>query len=117
MPWGSAASVGATLASGGTMESIDKGREDALWRSLVADEELPRYWSESVWSHATGEPSGRCSSRRWPEAELSNELRLAELWDLCDIGCLCMDEFFELSALLSEVPVLPGSLCVDCDML
>ena len=42
-------------------ESCDDGALDAeleldsdpeeLWRSLIADEEYPRYWSESVWAH------------------------------------------------------------------
>jgi hypothetical protein len=51
------------------------------------------------------------------EAELAAELRLSELWARCDSGCLAMDEFFELSALITQVPGLPGSLCVDCEML
>jgi hypothetical protein len=51
------------------------------------------------------------------EADLSNEIRLSELWDHCEVGCLSMDEFFELSALIGEVQGITGSLCVDCDML
>ena len=51
------------------------------------------------------------------EAELGNELRLAELWGLCDRGSLAMDEFFELSALIARVEGLPGALCLDCAML
>ena len=51
------------------------------------------------------------------EAELCDELRLSELWGLCESGRLAMDEFFELSALIARVHGLPGSLCVDCEML
>ena len=37
----------------GTSEAeleLDSDPEE-LWRSLIADEEYPRYWSESVWTH------------------------------------------------------------------
>ena len=27
---------------------------EELWRSLIPDEESPRYWSESVWSRVRG---------------------------------------------------------------
>ncbi len=98
---------------------LDSDPEE-LWRSLVADEELPRYWSESVWSHAAEdgpETGALLFVDHEAEGELANELRLAELWDLCESGCLGMHEFFELSALLTQVPGLPGSLCADCEML
>jgi len=93
---------------------------EELWRSLIADEEYPRYWSESVWSHhakAVSEFGALLFTDRDAEAELTNELRLSELWGRCDSGCLEMDEFFELSALITQVQGLPGSLCLDCDML
>jgi hypothetical protein len=116
------------------MEHLDEGRDEvaaeaeleadsdpeALWRSLVADEDYPRYWSESVWSHDAEEVSRSGALLfvdRDAEAELSNELRLSELWGLCESGHLAMDEFFELSALIAQVQGLPGSLCVDCEML
>jgi len=113
------------------MESIDKGREDAfsevgleagsdpdaLWRSLIADEEHPRYWSESVWGHDADEVGSLLFAAMGAEADLSNEIRLSELWGHCETGCLSMDEFFELSALIGEVQGITGSLCVDCDML
>ncbi len=116
---------------GGIMASIDKGREDAfsevglepgsdpdaLWRSLIADEEQPRYWSESVWGHGADEVGALLFADMGAEADLSNEIRLSELWDLCELGSLSMDEFFELSALIGEVQGILGSLCVDCDML
>jgi hypothetical protein len=93
---------------------------EALWRSLVADEDYPRYWSESVWSHDAEEvfrSGALLFVDRDAEAELRDELRLSELWGLCESGRLSMDEFFELSALIARVQGLPGSLCVDCEML
>lgn len=111
-------------------ESWDDGALDAelepgsdpeeLWRSLIADEEYPRYWSEGVWSEDADEDhEGGALLFIGPEAEraLTDELRLSELWGLCERGRLGMDEFFELSALITEVQGLPGSLCVDCHML
>ena len=66
----------------------------------------------------TGSRPVRCSSSdRGAEAELCNELRLAELWGFCESGSLAMDEFFELSALITEVEGIRGSLCADCEML
>ena len=91
---------------------------EELWRSLIPDEDSPRYWSESVWSHDAGDDSGALLfTDGGAEAELAGELRLSELWARCEGGCLVMDEFFELSALITQVQGLPGSLCVDCDML
>jgi hypothetical protein len=126
--------VGTKRPVGGTMEQFDETWEDGapeadielnsdpeeLWRSLIADEEYPRYWSESVWSrHAedVSESGSLLFTDREAETELTDELRLSELWGRCEIGCLAMDEFFELSALITQVQALPGSLCLDCDML
>src|SRR5258708_4711605 len=124
MPRGGAARGGRAALAGGTMESIDKGREDALsevglelgsdpdalWRSLLADEAHPRYWSESVWGHGPDEVGALLFADMGAEADLSNEIRLSELWDYCEMGCLCMEEFFELSALIGEVQGIAGSL-------
>jgi hypothetical protein len=126
--------VGAQHSAGGTMDHFDESWDEApseaepdvdsdpeeLWRSLVADEDYPRYWSESEWSHDADDvllSGALLFVDRDAEAELSNELRLSELWGLCETGCLDMDEFFELSALIAQVQGLPGSLCVDCEML
>jgi hypothetical protein len=119
---------------GGTMEHFDESRDEvapeaeleddsdpeALWRSLVADEDHPRYWSESVWSHDAEDAVGSGALLfvdRDAETELCDELRLSELWGLCESACLAMEEFFELSALIAQVQGIPGSLCVDCEML
>jgi len=114
------------------MESFDEGWDDAapetdlefdsdpdaLWRSLIADEAYPRYWSESVWGTDDAFEAGSLLfADRGAEADLSNEMRLSELWDSCETGCLCMEQFFELSALIGEVQGISGSLCADCDML
>jgi hypothetical protein len=126
--------VGTQHSAGGAMEDFDESWDEvvpdaepevdsdpeALWRSLVADEDYPRYWSESVWSHDAEELSRSGAllfGDREAEAELCNELRLSELWSLCESGRMAMDEFFELSALIAQVPELPGSRCIDCEML
>jgi hypothetical protein len=111
-------------------DSWDEGWSDAdlevnsdpeeLWRSLVADEAHPRYWSESVWSHDAEdvfESGALLFADGEAETELTRELRLSELWGHCESGLLAMEEFFELSALITQVDGLPGSLCVDCEML
>jgi hypothetical protein len=114
------------------MESIDEGSDDAapeadldsrpeeLWRSLVSDEEYPRYRSESVWNLDAEDrlaPGPLLFADLADEGDLGNELRLSELWGHCESRCLSTEEFIELSALLMEVRGIPGSLCVDCDML
>ena len=99
--------------------ALDSDPEE-LWRSLIADEEHARYWSDSVWSHDAGRDSeigALLFADDGSEAELCSEIRLSELWGYCESGCLAMDEFFELSALITGVPGLQGCLCADCDML
>jgi hypothetical protein len=97
---------------------------DELYRRLLPEEEGVRFWSESAWSN----PAGRTGDRDHGEAaalfaapeaedELSRELRLSELWEHCQRGCLTMDEFFELSSLITVVDAITGSLCADCAML
>lgn len=119
---------------GGTMEWFDESWDDAasevelqpgsdpeeLWRSLIAAEEHPRYWSESVWSHDPDhvfEDRDLLFADRSAETQLCHEIRLSELWGLCETEGLAMGEFFELSSLITEVHGIPGSLCADCDML
>jgi hypothetical protein len=93
---------------------------EELWRSLLSDEEYPRYVSDAVWSPDAEDviwADALLFTDRDAEDELRNELRLSELWRLCECGQLAMGEFFELSALIGLVQGLPGSLCVDCEML
>ena len=47
--WSTSTRAG-TKSQGEAELEVDSDPE-ALWRSLVADEAYPRYWSESVWSH------------------------------------------------------------------
>ena len=99
--------------------AIDSDPEE-LWQSLIPDEQHQRNWSDSVWSHdALGVPAigALLFADDGSEEELYNEIRLSELWGYCETGCLAMDEFFELSALITAVLGLPGSLCNDCEML
>jgi hypothetical protein len=126
--------VGTKRPVGGMMEQFDEMWDDGaanadlelnsdpeeLWRSLIPDEVHSRYWSESVWSQDSedGSESGALLfADGAAESELAAELRLSELWARCDSGCLAMEEFFELSALITRVQGIPGSLCEDCDML
>jgi hypothetical protein len=91
-----------------------------IYRRLISDEEGRRYWSESAWTHEVdgGPDDARALfASRLAEAELGQEMRLSELWERCQRGQLTMDEFFELSALITEVNAITGSLCVDCAML
>jgi len=97
----------------------DYGAED-LYHSLIPDEERQRFWSESVWSDPTDEDFRLDSllfTHRGAEAELSREVRLSELWGACQGRPFTMDEFLELSVLISEVEGIRGSLCADCALL
>ena len=51
------------------------------------------------------------------EAELCEELRLSELWGGCPERPFTMDEFLELSVLVTDVSGIHGVLCADCAML
>ena len=91
-----------------------------LYRRLISDEEGRRYWSESAWTHEVDDDiddDRALFASKLAEAELGQEMRLSELWERCQRGQLTMDEFFELSALITEVNAITGSLCVDCAML
>ncbi len=93
---------------------------EELYLSLISDEERHRYWSDSVWSHDTADEMPADSllfSTGGAEMELCREIRLSELWDLCQRRPCTMEEFLELSTLVTEVSGIPGSLCIDCAML
>jgi len=93
---------------------------EELYLSLIPDEERHRFWSESVWSDPIDDEFQLDSllfAHRGAEVELSREIRLSELWASCQDRPFTMDEFLELSVLISEVEGLRGSLCADCAML
>jgi hypothetical protein len=103
----------------GVEPEVDRDPEE-LYLSLLSEEERCRYWSESVWTHEVDEGSGAdmlLFPDRGAEIELGREIRLSELWQHCQERPCTMEEFLELSALITEVGALPGSLCADCAML
>ncbi len=93
---------------------------EELYLSLISDEERHRYWSESVWAHDLADevpPDALLFADRCAESELGREIRLSELWSLCQDRPCTMEEFLELATLITEVCGIPGLLCVDCAML
>ena len=106
---------------GGEYEELDSDSDpEALYRSLISDEEHHRYWSEAVWSHDIDDgflADSLLFADRGAEADLCNEIRLSELWDRCQRGSCTTEEFLELSTLVAAVRGIRGSLCVDCAML
>jgi len=93
---------------------------EALYRSLVAEEERCRDWSDSVWELPGALVPGEVGLLfPDPEAviELGHEIRLTELWERCRGGSLPMAEFLELATLVTEVDGVPGDDCGDCAML
>jgi DNA-binding PadR family transcriptional regulator len=93
---------------------------EELYLSLIPDEERHRFWSESMWFDPIDDEFQLDSllfAHRGAEVELSREIRLSELWASCQDRPFTMDEFLELSVLISEVEGLRGSLCADCAML
>jgi hypothetical protein len=76
-------------------------------------------WPESVWAHPSVhiDAAPVLFAEPFSEAELRREMRIAALWARCQDGVCTVDEFFELSALITKVEGLRGSLCVDCAML
>lgn len=113
--------------------AMDRGvGPDEFYRRLVSDEEGLRFWTETAWSHeAQSDVEGLdhldhldrpdqgpvLFADPGAEEELCKELRLSELWERCQRGFLTMDEFFELSALVTVVSSITGSLSADCAML
>ena len=106
------------------MGVIDDGPDaDADDSSLnpPLDEDRRRFWAETVWFDNVGDDDVMsCSllfAHRGAEAELRNEMRLSELWRLCQTGPFTIDDFRELSALVTEVDGIRGALCLDCALL
>ncbi len=93
---------------------------EELYLSLIPDEERHRFWSEHVWSDPIDDEfqlEALLFAHRGAEAELGREIRLSELWGRSTYRPFTMDEFLELSMLISEVEGIRGSLCTDCAML
>ena len=93
---------------------------EELYLSLIPDEERHRFWSESFWSDGVDDelrPESVLFADRRAEVELRREIRLSALWGSCQERPFTMDEFLELSVLITEVEGVRGSLCVDCAML
>jgi len=100
--------------------AFDPDDVEGLYLSLIPDEERQRFWSERVWTDTAEEESDHdwlLFGDRRAEAELGKEIRLSELWGSCQDRPFTMDEFLELSMLVTEVQGIRGSLCTDCAML
>lgn len=96
------------------------GSQEVLYLSLIPDEERQRFWAERVWTDAAGDefqPDSLLFADRGAEAELCKEIRLSELWGGCQDRPFTMDEFLELSMLVTDVCGIRGELCADCAML
>jgi len=93
----------------------------AFYFSLVPDEARRRYWAERGWSDPADEDviliGSMLFADRDAEAELRREIRLSELWSRCQSGCFTIEEFRELSTLITQVDGIRGALCIDCAML
>jgi hypothetical protein len=99
---------------------FDADDVEGLYLSLIPDEERQRVWSERVSTEAPEEEFDHdrlLFADRRAEAELGKEIRLSELWGNCLDRPFTMDEFLELSMLVTEVQGIRGSLCTDCAML
>jgi hypothetical protein len=102
------------------MDRFDDGMDDepAEPFGLLPHARLRRFWAE-----ATAEADGDFLAEpilfadRGAEAELRREIRLSELWARSQSGFFTLEEFGELSTLITEVDGIRGSLCVDCAML
>jgi hypothetical protein len=100
--------------------AFDLDDAEELYLSLIPDEERHRFWSERVPADTVDDEL----HHDWvlfadprAEAELSKEIRLSELWSNCQDHPFTMDEFLELSMLVTEVKGIRGALCADCAML
>jgi hypothetical protein len=84
-------------------------------------EERRRFWAERNCADPAGHDAflsrSMLFSDRGAELELRKEIRLSELWGRCQSGFFTVEEFRELSTLITEVDGIRGSLCTDCAML
>jgi hypothetical protein len=100
--------------------AFDLDDAEGLYLSLIPDEERDRFWSERVWADTAEDEfqhDWMLFADRRAEAELGKEIRLSELWGNLRDGPFTMDEFLELSMLVTGVNGIRGALCTDCAML
>ena len=99
--------------------AFDLDDAEGLYLSLIPDEERQRFWSERIGDTMEDEfqHESLLFADRRAEVELGKEIRLSELWGDCRDRPFTMDEFLELSMLVTEVNGIRGSLCTDCAML
>ena len=99
--------------------AFDLDDAEGLYLSLIPDEERQRFWSERIADTMEDElqDESLLFADRRAEVELGKEIRLSELWGDCRDRPFTMDEFLELSMLVTEVNGIRGSLCTDCAML
>jgi hypothetical protein len=99
--------------------AFDLDDAEGLYLSLIPDEERQRFWSERIADTMEDEfqHESLLFADRRAEVELGKEIRLSELWGDCRDRPFTMDEFLELSMLVTEVNGIRGSLCTDCAML
>jgi hypothetical protein len=105
-------------------DSSDDGPADyeteAFYFSLVPDEARRRHWTERGWTDQADDEflaHSMLFADRDAETELRREIRLSELWGRCQSGLFTIEEFRELSTLVTQVNGIRGSLCLDCVML
>ncbi len=99
--------------------AFDLDDAEGLYLSMIPDEERQRYWSERIADTMEDEFQHErlLFADRRAEVELGKEIRLSELWGDCRDRPFTMDEFLELSMLVTEVNGIRGALCTDCAML
>ena len=99
--------------------AFDLDDAEGLYLSMIPDEERQRFWSERIADTMEDEFQYErlLFADRRAEVELGKEIRLSELWGDCRDRPFTMDEFLELSMLVTEVNGIRGALCTDCAML
>ena len=99
--------------------AFDLDDAEGLYLSMIPDEERQRFWSERISDTMEDDFQDErlLFADRRAEVELGKEIRLSELWGSRRDRPFTMDEFLELSMLVTEVSGIRGTLCTDCAML
>jgi hypothetical protein len=99
--------------------AFDLDDAEGLYLSMISDEERHRFWSEGNADPMEDDFQHErlLFADHRAEVELGKEIRLSELWGGGRDRPLTMDEFLELSMLVTEVNGIRGALCTDCAML